>query len=149
MPDEKDSVFFGLFNEIGILEQLSRAILQARLSDGMLVSHFAVLNHLVRVKDGRTPLELASAFQVAKTTMTHTLTGLDKAGFIEMRPNRDDARSKRIWITETGRDFRDDAIRAIAPDIAALKMEFAEGRVRKILPELEALRKIMDERRDR
>lgn len=149
MVDDIDSAFFRLFNEIGILEQLSRAILEARLPDGMLVSHFAVLNHLMRVTDGRTPLELARAFQVAKTTMTHTLAGLDKAGLVDMRPNPDDARSKRVWITEAGRAFRDDAIRAVAPDIDELKRDFAEARVKKLLPELDMLRKIMDERRDR
>lgn len=149
MSSGEESVFFRVFNEIGILEQLSRSLFQARLPHGMLVSHFAVLNHLVRVKDGRTPLELARAFQVAKTTMTHTLAGLEKAGFIEMRPNEDDARSKRVWITEKGRGFRDDAIRAVKPDIDSLKLEVTEARVKRILPELEELRKIMDKRRDR
>ena len=148
MPSRVDSDFFRLFNEIGILEQLSRAVFQARLPTGMLVSHFAVLNHLVRVRDGRTPLGLARAFQVAKTTMTHTLAGLEKAGYIELRRNEDDARSKRVWITKAGRAFRNDAVRAVAPDIASLKLAFSEKRVKRILPELEALRKVMDERRD-
>lgn len=148
MSSNEGSIFFRLFNEIGILEQLSRTLLQARLPHGMLVSHFAVLNHLIRVKDGRTPLELARAFQVAKTTMTHTLAGLVNAGFIEMRPNEDDARSKRVWMTEKGRGFRDDAIRAVEPDIDSLKLEFTDARVKRILPELEELRKIMDRQRD-
>ncbi len=148
MPDEADNVFFRLFNEIGILEQLSRALFQARLPPGMLVSHFAVVNHLLRVKDGRTPLDLARAFQVAKTTMTHTLSSLEKAGFIEMRPNAEDARSKRVWITKKGRAFRSNAISEIGPDTASLEQEFSEARVKMILPELEELRKIMDERRN-
>ncbi len=59
---------------------------EARLPKGMLVSHFSVLNHLIRMADGRTPLELARAFQVAKTIVTHTLTTLEKHGLIEVRP---------------------------------------------------------------
>lgn len=143
-----DPAFFRLFNEIGILEQLSRAAFEARLPKGMLVSHFSVLNHLIRVRDGRTPLEISTAFQVPKTTLTHTLAGLEKAKLIEMRPNPDDARSKQVWITEAGRKFREQAIQSMAGDLAGLETEFSLERVQKILPELEALRIIMDRRRD-
>ena len=62
MPDKADSVFFRLFNEIGILEQLNRPLLQAQIPLVVLVSHFAVLNHLIRVRNGQTLLELARAF---------------------------------------------------------------------------------------
>jgi len=106
MSNEGGGLVFQFFKEISILEQLSRSILQARLPSGILVSHFSVLNSLVNVEDGRTPLELARAFQVAKTTMTHTLAGLEKARFVEMREHEEDARSKRVWITKQGRQFR-------------------------------------------
>ena len=102
MPEDKGTPYFRLFNEIGILAQLSRAVFEARLPGGMLVSHFAVLNHLIRVEDGRTPRELARAFQVPKTTMTHTLAGLESAGYVRMKPNAEDGRSKRVWITPAG-----------------------------------------------
>lgn len=147
MPDRKLGLYFKLFNEIGILEQLSRAMFEARLPPGMLVSHFSVLNHLIRVGDGRTPLELSRAFQVAKTTMTHTLSGLDTAGLIEMRPNPDDKRSKQVWITADGRAFRENAINALAPDIAEISKLFPEERAAQITPHLEALRQILDDMR--
>jgi DNA-binding MarR family transcriptional regulator len=148
MPAEDQSAYFQLFNEIGILEQLSRTLLQAQLPDGMHVTHFAVLNHLIRVQDGQTPVELANAFQVAKTTMTHTLAGLDKAGLIVMRPNESDARSKRIWITDKGREFRLNAIRALEPEMSDLSRSFDEARVKALLPALSDLRKTLDARRD-
>lgn len=56
--------YFQLFIEIGIFEQLSRTSLQSPMPDGVLVSLFTVLNHLVRVQDGCTPREIASAFQI-------------------------------------------------------------------------------------
>ena len=95
MPDSKTTtgLYFRLFNEIGILAQLSRALLVARLPDGLVLPHFTVINHLIRVKDGQTPLQLARAFQVPKTSMTHTLAGLEKRGLVEMRTNPEDARS--------------------------------------------------------
>jgi hypothetical protein len=69
MRDADLPLYFRLFNEIGIIEQLSRARFEARLPQGAPCPHFSVLNHLMRVEDGRTPLELARAFQVPKTTL--------------------------------------------------------------------------------
>lgn len=140
--------YFTLFNEIGILEQLSRAIFEARLPKGVLVSHFAVLNHLVRVGDGRTPLDLARAFQVPKTTLSHTLALLEGRGWIEMRPNPDDKRSKQVWITATGRAFREEAIASLAPDLAAIAAAFPPAQVAALLPGLTALRAHLDRARD-
>jgi len=139
---------FEVFNEIGIIEQLSRAMFQARLPDGVLVTHFSVVNHLIRVADGRTPLELARAFQVPKTTMTHTLAGLEKHGFVEMRPNPEDARSKRVWLTETGARFRDEAIASLMPDLQKMLDHISREELQAILPTLTKLRKILDEARD-
>src|SRR6056297_939072 len=141
-------MIFALFNEIGIIEQLSRAMFEARLPKGVLVSHFAVLNHLVRVRDGRTPLELARAFQVPKTTLSHTLGLLEKRGWIEMRPNPADKRSKQVWITPEGAAFRDAAIASITPDLAGIAPAFPPEWVADLVPRLEALRRHLDARRD-
>jgi DNA-binding MarR family transcriptional regulator len=115
------------------------------LPKGLLASHFSVLNHPIRVSDGRTPLELATAFQVPKTTLSHTLGLLEKRGWIEMRPNPGDGRSKRVWITDAGRACRDEAIAALAPDIAAA-IDLSE--VEALLPRLQVLRRHMDEARN-
>ena len=113
---DKDALgyYFALFNEIGIIQQLSRAVMEAELPEGLMQSHFGVLNHLIRVKDGQTPLKLANAFQVPKTTMTHTLMGLEKHGLIEMRPNPKDGRSKCVWITEAGVSLRNGTIERLS-----------------------------------
>ncbi|MEN0001084.1 MAG: MarR family transcriptional regulator [Pseudomonadota bacterium] len=147
MPETKTRLYFELFNEIGIIAQLNRAALERHLTDGMVLPQFSVLNHLIRVKDGRTPLELASAFQVPKTTMTHTLHGLEKAGFVEVRANDDDRRSKRIWITPAGKAFREKAIASLGPDIANLSKVIDPKQVEDALPILRALRVFLDEAR--
>lgn len=118
------------------------------MEHGMLLPHFSVLNHLIRVGDGTTPLKLSSAFQVPKTSMTHTLAGLVKAGYIEMRENENDKRSKSIYITKAGRAFRDQAIQSLAPDVKELAKELSVDDVKAILPALEQLRKILDRKRD-
>ncbi len=137
---ELNGLYFQLFNEIGIINQLSRAAFEARLPDGMVLPQFAVINHLIRVQDGRTPLQLARAFQVPKTSMTHTLAGLEKRGLVEMRANPDDARS--------GRKFRDDAIASLAPDVGAFSDTLGREELTEVIGLLERLRKRMDAARD-
>ena len=61
MPDPTLALYFRLLNEIGIIAQLSRTLLEARLPSGFVLAQFSVLNHLVRVSDGQTPLTLARA----------------------------------------------------------------------------------------
>lgn len=149
MPDSEMSDYFRLLNEIGIIGQLSRTLLEARLPPGFVAAQFTVLNHLVRMGDGRTPLAIAQAFQVPKNSMTHSLGVLERAGLIEMRPNPQDGRSKLVYITDAGRAFRQSAIEALAPDIARIAKAFPPDRVARLLPDLEALRKFLDADRDR
>ncbi len=152
MPDQDTASdaarFFTFFNEVGIVYQLASAMFEARLPPGILVSQFAVLNHLVRVRDGRTPLDLARAFQVPKTTMTHSLVVLEKHHLIRLAPNPRDGRSKCVWITDQGREFRQAAIESLTPDFSALAARFAVGQLDTMLPVLQHLRKEMDLQRD-
>lgn len=148
MDSRTAALFFGFFNEIGIIAQLSRAAFEQRLADGVTLPHFSVLNHLIRVADGQTPLALARAFQVPKTTMTNTLAGLEARGLVAMRPNPRDGRSKRVWLTPDGRRFRDDAIAAMAPDFAAFAERFPHGDIAALVPRLAEIRAFLDARRD-
>jgi hypothetical protein len=64
MPEPAPEDTYGaFFLEVGILSQLSRAMFEARLPPGFALPHFTVLNHLVRVKDGRTPLTWRGRFR--------------------------------------------------------------------------------------
>ena len=140
---------FQFFNEIGIINQLSSALFQKRLPDAVTVAQFSVLNHLIRVKDGQTPLALASAFQVPKTSMTHSIASLEKRGLVEVHANPQDKRSKCIWITRAGRVFRDNAIMALGKDLKRLAPRLDMEAMLSALPSLEHLRKVLDEDRDR
>ena len=149
MPDDFDPRdAFRVFNEVGIVAQLSRALFEARLPDGVQVGHFSVVNHLIRVRDGQTPLALARAFQVPKTTMTHILAGVERHGWVALRPNPRDGRSKQVWVTEAGRAFRDRAVDALAPDLAEIVRDVTPARMASLLPLLVALREHLDARRD-
>jgi DNA-binding MarR family transcriptional regulator len=148
MTDEQTARVFGLFNDIGIIEQLTRTQLEARLPKGLIAPHFTVLNHLIRVADGRTPVELARAFQLPKTNITHTVAGLKERGLVDVRPNPNDGRSKCVWITEAGRRLRDDTIAALAQDFDRLLVPFGVERLLEIAPVLRDLRVMLDEDRN-
>ncbi|WP_299144035.1 MarR family transcriptional regulator [uncultured Tateyamaria sp.] len=148
MAEPNPAVFFEVFTEIGIIEQLSRALLEAQLPAGLIAPHFTVLNHLTRVADGRTPMEMARAFQIPKTSMTHTLKVLEAHGLIETRANPEDGRSKRVWLTDKGRDVRAQTIASLAPVMAELAAGFDIERLLEIKPVLTDLRVFMDAARD-
>jgi len=148
MANDNLGPYFAFIYEVGIINQIGTAFLEARLPSGLLVSHFGVVSHLIRVHDGATPLELARAFQVAKTTMTHTLAGLEKHGFVEMRPNPNDKRSKQVWLTPAGTQFRDDALTKLAPLFEELGGRFSSKRVANMLPELSEFRAVIDQFRN-
>lgn len=117
------------------------------MPDGLIAPHFGVLNHLMRLGDGCTPIAMARAFQVPKTSMTHTLSGLERRGLVEMRPNPRDGRSKQVWLTDAGRGVRDGVIRDMAPELAKLAEALDPERLLSILPVLSELRIYLDESR--
>ena len=148
MDAKTRALYFQFFNEIGILSQLSRALMDHKLPDGFATAHFSVLNHLIRRGDGVTPLDLARAFQVPKTTMTHTLSGLAAAGLVVFSPNPRDGRSKCVWLTEAGHHFRDAAIAALDPDIESLAEAVPAAEIADLVPRLAHIRQILDAARD-
>lgn len=148
MPEKDHAILFELFNEIGIIEQLSRASLEARLPHGLIAPHFTVLNHLTRLGDGRAPMDMARAFQVPKTSLTHTLKGLEDRGLIEMRPNPEDGRSKLVYLTDAGRKLRADTIAGLGPDFERIIAAVDVPELAVILPHLKALRIFLDQDRN-
>lgn len=139
---------FEVLNEIGIINQLSTARLEAVLPDGLIAPHFTVLNHLTRVGEGTTPQRMARAFQVPKTSLTHTLQGLEKRGLIEMRPNPEDGRSKTVWLTEAGRALRAETITRLAAGAQDVVAQLNMERLAELRPALTELRTVLDAARD-
>lgn len=147
MTDDETELLFSFFNEIHCIGQLSGRMLESALPAGFLLSHFGVLNHLVSGDDGATPLALARTFQTPKTTMTHTLSGLEKAGLIRFAPHPTDGRSKCVMVTDEGRRFRDDAIERIRPELALLEERFSVETIAGIRDLLAGMRDYLDRRR--
>ncbi|UWR22503.1 MarR family winged helix-turn-helix transcriptional regulator [Sulfitobacter sp. S190] len=143
MADDKNTLAILLFSEILGTDQILRNRLAKVLPKGMELSHFSVLNHLAWREVERTPAQLAETFHVTRGAMSNTLSKLEWAGYIHMRPDWDDARRKLITISPSGRKARDAALSLITPMISQVADELGEDKVRAVIPTLRELRRKM------
>lgn len=144
MSERTDDLAITLFGELFMADQLARNRISKALPKGMELSHFSVLNHLARIGDERTPAQLARAFHVTRGAMTNTLSRLEWAGHIHIRPDWDDARQKFVAISPSGRAARDAAVAAVVPMISDVVTELGAEKVRALLPVLRELRVKME-----
>lgn len=138
---------FNFFTEVGIIHQLSTALLAQVLPDGVHPSHFAIMNHLTRRGDGRTPIAIARAMQVTKNTMTHSLKVLGDRDYIRVGPNPDDARGKLVFLTDPGRHFHARAIAAVSERFQTVVTQDFLSRIDATLADLVEIRKHLDDNR--
>lgn len=111
----EDPIAIALFSEMLASEQLMRGRLSRALPKGMELSHFVMLNYLSNQARERSPAQLAKTFNLTKGALTNTLGKLEKAGYIHVRPDWDDARKKLVAISNAGDRARDEAVLAITP----------------------------------
>lgn len=140
MDEAGDPLAVSLFSEIFMVDQLARARLTKALPKGMEISHFSILNHLARMQSERSPAQLARSFNLTRGAITNTLTKLEQAGHIHVRPDWEDARRKFVAISPAGLRARDAALQAIAPLIHEVVDDIGADRVRAVLPVLRTLR---------
>ena len=138
-----DPLAITLLSEVAVVEQLAQSHLKRALPKGMEVSHFAVLNHFARLGGEKTPGQLARAFHVTKGAMTNTLSRLETAGYVHIRPDWDDARRKRVSLSEAGHAARNNAVEMIAPVFDSVVEGLGSEKIRQILPVLRELRELM------
>ena len=116
MADQnEDPIAIALFSEVLAAEQMIRQRLSRSFPANMELSHFMVLNHLSHQTRERSPAQLARAFNLTKGAMTNTLSKLEAAGYIHIRPDWDDARRKMVSISDAGDRARDEAFLAAMP----------------------------------
>ncbi|MBK8628893.1 MAG: MarR family transcriptional regulator [Sphingomonadales bacterium] len=145
----QDPLAFEFFNEIGILEQLSGALLDGVLPKGMTRAQFSVLNHFVRLDVAeKSPAALASAFQVTRPTMTSTLGRMEKNGLISIRADPQDGRAKLVSLTPAGRAMRETCLSALAPMVPVLNGMVSQEEMNDLLPRLRAIRIRLDAARN-
>jgi DNA-binding MarR family transcriptional regulator len=139
---------FEVLNEIGIIQQLAAAQLMRLIGADMGVSEFSVLNHFVRLGDGKTPSMLARAFQLTKPSMTAILGKLEAKGYVRIEAVKEDRRSKHVYITAAGRKARDRAVAATAPMAAEILKGVGGETFKALQPRLAELRAWLDAERN-
>lgn len=148
MTTQKTPLLFEFFNEIGIINQLATARFAKVLAPHLNPSEFGVLNHLSRMGDNKTQTYLAKAFQVTKPSMTATLGKLSAKGFVLIKADPDDGRTKRVMLTDVGREAWQTAVASVAPLNDELRSALSHEDLARILPGLRQLRAFMDEARN-
>ena len=136
------------FIETGIIHQLTSAMIENHLPGRMSSTQFGLIGHLARRPAGETPLQLARAFQVPKTTMTHMIAGLEKLGFISLHANPSDARSKIVQATPHGITFLQEKTSAVMEENADLIQAIGLDAFAAAVPHLERIREALDSARD-
>lgn len=145
MTETNDPLPVALFSEILIIDQMVRNRVSKALPKGMELSHFSVLNHLARAGGERSPAQLAKAFHLTRGAMTNTLSKLEWAGYVHVRPDWDDARRKMVSISPAGRQARDAAMGAIGPIISEAVDYAGTEKVRSMIPILREMRRGLTE----
>ncbi|MCO4847198.1 MAG: MarR family transcriptional regulator [Yoonia sp.] len=140
MSDSTQDLAVTLFSEILAVDQLARSSVAHALPKGMELSHFSVLNHLAHAAVEKSPAQLAQTFHLTRGAMTNTLSKLEWAGWIHVRPDWEDARRKMVSISPSGLSARDAAVAAIAPVIVQVVDTVGADKVRTVLPVLREMR---------
>ena len=138
------SPLFVYFNEIGIIAQLSTALFERSLPEGLNNSQFGVLNWFNRVDSQASPGRLATAFQVTAGAMTNTLKKLESKGLIRIEPDEFSGRKKKVTITAEGQKIRDQAIAAAAPLFQEFAERFPQENIERQVEELQKVREYLD-----
>ena len=130
-----------LFGGFRAWDQSVRSSLTRIQPRGMEIWHLSVLKSLSWHGGERSPAQLAQTFNVTRGAMTNTLSKLEWAGYVHIRPDWGDARRKMVAISPAGRQARDAAVNAITPMITNVVDDLGEEQVRATRPIRRALRR--------
>ena len=143
MDQTDENLSTALVAEILAVDQMTRALLAKGLPKGLELSQFMVLNLLSRSKAEMTPAQLADRFHLTRGAMTNTLSRLEGAGHVHIRPDWDDARRKLVSISPAGRLARDNALKEMSPVISSVIGKIGSDRIKTALSILRELREQM------
>ena len=142
--NHSENIFMNFFKEIFTLEQLARNRMERALPNDMKVSHFTVLSYLIKKDTPSNPAELASAFQVARPSMTNTLQKLEAKNYIHVSADEEDGRGKRVMITQEGSNAFLIAVQALGEMFGDVANTLGEEPFKEALIPLTKIRAFMD-----
>ncbi|KAF0094616.1 MAG: hypothetical protein E1N59_1620 [Puniceicoccaceae bacterium 5H] len=125
MPDEipqDPEEIFQLFAKISMIHNHVTTQFVRVLPRDLSMAQFSILHHLYR-RPGveKTPLELANHFLLSKASVGEALDKLAKKGFVALKKNEKDGRSKVVSITSAGLEAHRESVMAIQPFLAEMR----------------------------
>ena len=91
---------------------------------GLSVQQYGTLL-LVREKPGRTVAEVGREIGTARQSANELITGMERAGLVERRPNPQDRRTQQVHLTPAGEKRLADATPAVRKVEAELEASFS------------------------
>ena len=88
-------------------------------------------------------MQLAKSFHVTKGAMTNTLSKLEASGYINIRPDWNDARKKQVKISKAGTEAQREAIKSITPILDKVISKLGKEKADLALPIIRELRNIL------
>ncbi|MCE2903115.1 MAG: MarR family winged helix-turn-helix transcriptional regulator [Gemmatimonas sp.] len=144
---EQDPLLFQLMTEVGMVAQLSQNRAASLLAPDLNMSQFIVLNHFVRVGGESSLSQLARAMEVTKGAMTNTVSRLEHKGYVAIRPDPQDGRSKLARLTAAGRAARRRAVMRLGEALAPLAAALSDQELTATLRALRTARTWFDQSR--
>ena len=96
---------------LGALLRVPLRVIERRIVEGLNENGHPdiVPAHLGLIRypgpDGKRPVDLATEANMTKQAMNYLLGELERLGYLERRPDPDDVRFKRVYMTERGADL--------------------------------------------
>ena len=140
-------VAFDFFLEVAVIDQLVSTEMERVLPEGLTMSSFSLLNHLITRGGSDSPARLALALQVTKGAVTALLKRLEARRLIHLSADPRDGRAKIVTLTEEGRRRRDEAVAALDPLLETFLADFPETDLANALPLLRRVRLNLNRRR--
>lgn len=110
---------------------------------GIVVGQWAILLELWE-KDGQRQKDLIGEVNLEQATVANTLSRMERDGLIERKKDEDDARGRRIWLTEKAVDVRDAAFQSAAAQnaqalecLSTTEKKQLNGMMRRVIATLE------------
>src|SRR5689334_12774151 len=101
---------------------LRGVVAEALVRHELSVAQFASLL-MLEATPGMSVADVARKVSTARQSANEMLGGLERAGLVERRPNPNDRRSQRIYLTDAGRE----RLREAVPTVQAVEAKLAEG----------------------
>jgi DNA-binding MarR family transcriptional regulator len=121
-----------------VYNRMERRLGQALATHGLSLSQFDVLATLLH-GEGITQQELAERLLVTKGNVVGLIDRVGAAGWVERRPDPDDRRANRLYLTDAGRKLLSEVFPRHAADIQEAFGRFSEAELRQMHQLLERL----------